>query len=84
MEEERLAPHFVRAEGLGEVAGVGSELDVLADVPRVREALVADERVRAEAEAEVFGARPVAEVVARLLAGAREVRDLVLPQSGVA
>ena len=68
------------AQFLDEVHRVRRALDVLADVARVRETLAADERMRAEAEAVVLAARPVAEVVATLLAGPREVADLVLAE----
>ena len=58
--------------------------DVAMNVARIREAAIADERMRADAEAEVLLAPPVAKIVAALLARPREVADLVLRETGVA
>ena len=67
--------------GLGELfRKFGSEIavDVSAKIASVREAALAEKRMRTDAEAVVVLAAPVAEIVLRFLTAAREVADLVL------
>jgi hypothetical protein len=73
-------PLLLRSQLFGEI-GLEQTVDVALDVARVREAARADKRMRADAEALVLLAPPVAKVVAALLAFARKVADLVLLQS---
>src|SRR6185295_3163972 len=80
-EEDRLAPHFALAEDFGELR-LALTGNVEMNVARIREAAVADERMRSDAEAEVLLAPPVAKIVAALLARPREVADLVLRETG--
>src|SRR4051794_40212483 len=81
-EEDRLAPHFTLAEDFRELR-LALAGDVAMNVARVREAAIADERMRSDAEAEVLLASPVAKIVAALLTGTREVADLVLRETGL-
>ena len=81
-EKNQLVTSLDVAELFHEIAG--RAIDVAVDVTRVREAPLADERVSAETEAVVLLPPPVTQVVARLLARARKVADLVLRESRIA
>src|SRR5207244_10257582 len=72
---ELVAP-FVFGELFAEVADDAA--DVAVNVARVRESALADERMRAEAEAVIVLPSPVAKVVSRLFGGPRKIADFVL------
>jgi len=80
--KNELMPPLAVGEIFGEVASGAA--DVAMNVARIREPALTDERVRADAEAVILQPPPVAKIVLRLLAGSREVADLILREPRVA
>lgn len=79
-EKNQLMTALEIAELFGEIAC--RTFDVTLNVAGVSKAPLADERVRTEPEAVILEAPPVAQIVTRHLARAREVADLVLRETG--